>query len=483
MGVPAKLALVVAAVVVIIGLSWAFASQGVRDQASPYGTEQPDDPLLDLQVQAAYNDEDIFWRFEWETDSPHYFHDYLVYEGGEWVRYGGEPDGSHDYPINEDRLTFFLDDGSVEGFSEYGGFLTVASFTRNMSPEDIEGEEVEEVFGEGTDDIRKLLPAVLDDPTDWRTRLDDDEIARQQEAGYFLDLWHWRAHRSNPIGFSDDQHVVDHRYSDSGDGPYDTNWDDEVEQPEYMFDPDATGQHAMDWDRVLDLDYGMDDAYFLSDDNAVEFDPDHDWQDGDVIPRRILSDPTDSRGEIFAQGIAQNGVWNLELQRALDTDHPLEDKILQDYGMYDFAPAVHANATGNRWHYIGMPHTVGLGRDDGDIEAVRFDGQTPPWDEIEPTTLTLFYPGVIGWDYITDHTAHTGADDVEEGTPFAVAHDVEDMALYALESEYREEIVSRWLVTGALWVIFIIAGSVAYIRIARRADDAEAATTGAATEE
>ena len=459
--------LVVVTVALAIG-SLVVASTGVRDQESAYGTQQPDvdDLTLDLEVQAAYDDDDIHWRFTWPTEDPSFFHDYFVYEDGEWERYSGESDGSGLH-LNEDRLTFLLDDGSVDGFEEYGGFMTVHSFTREMSPEDYEGEEVEEVFGEGTDDLRKMVPGSMDDPTDWRTRLDDDELAELAEAGYFLDLWHWRSHRSNPIGFSDAQHVLDHRLSDSGDGPYETNWDDDLDQPLFMFDPEVTGQHAMDWDRLQDLGYTQDDWYYLAEDvNVVAYDPDHDWQEGDVLPRRVLTEPTESRGQIFAQGVVDDGEWNLELTRALDTGYPTEDKILEEHGLYAAAFAVHANATANRWHYTGMPISVGLGRGDADLTAERVDGE-PDWDEIESVSVELFYPGVIGWDHLTDRAEHAGAGAVQGGAPFSAAHDEESMAFYALESEYRDEIITQWWLTGLVWILFVIAASLAFVRLAR----------------
>ncbi len=468
MGRNGKLGAVIAGVVIVAVLSLVFASSGVRDGAQgAFGTVQPeaDELTLDLDIQAAYNDEDVFFRFGWETDSPSINHDFLVYEGGEWVRYGGEPDGSG-LPMDEDRITFLLDDGSVDRFEQYGGFMTVFSFTRAMSPEDQDEDEVEAVFGEDTDDLRKMLPETMEDDTDWRTRRSDDELAELQEAGYFLDLWHWRGHRSNPIGYSDSQYVLDHRISADGEGPYSTNFDDDTEMPEYMFDPDATGQHAMDWDRVLALEYTQDDHYFLSPDTAVEFDPDHDWQEGDAIPRRFLDQPEGPRGEIFAQGVAQDGRWDVELQRALDTGAEGEHKVLEEFGRYHLAPAVHSGFTGNRWHFIGMPLSLGLGRD-ADIEAQRFDGDRPDWDAIEPMTTTLFYPGVIAYDYLTDSDEHAGAGAMQGGTPFSVAHEVEDMAYYALESEFRSEIKTQWVWTGLVWILFIIAASVAVIRLGR----------------
>ena len=482
MGRSSKLIAVIAGVVVVAVLSLAFASSGVREDDHDRNIAQPEELFLDLEIQAAYNDDDIFWRFSWETDTPHFYHDYLVYEGGEWVRYGQSPIGTDPHHTYEDRLTFLLDDGSVDLFSEYGGFMTVVADGGRFMREEADPDEVEEVLGEGRSDVRKFLPGTREDPMDWRTVLDDDEIAELRESGYFLDLWHWRAHRSNPIGWADDQLVLDYRLGDDGQSPYSTNWDDETEQPQFMFDPDETGQHAMEWDRVLNLEYTQDDFYYLSEDFAVDFDPDHDWQEGDVIPRRLLREPEGSRGVIFAQGIAQDGGWELELQRALDTGYPEDDKILEEFGRYDVAFAIHANATGSRWHYIGMPMTLGLQRD-ADIEAVHFEGEQPPWQDIEPVTETLFYPGMIGWDHLTDGDAHAGAGAMQGGTPFSVAHDIEDMAYYALESEFRPEIKTQWVWTGLVWILFIIAASVAVIRLGRNVDPPEQAFASTGTNE
>ena len=465
MGRSSKLIAVVAGVVVVAVLSLAFASTGVRVDDHDRNIDQPEELFLDLEIQAAYNDDDIFWRFTWETDTPHFYHDYLVYEGGEWVRYGQSPIGTDPHHTYEDRLTFLLDDGSVDQFSEYGGFMTVVADGGRFMPEEADPEEVEEILGEGRDDVRKFLPGTREDPSDWRTVRDDDEIAALRESGYFLDLWHWRAHRSNPIGWSDDQLVLDYRLGDDGQSPYATNWDDETEQPEFMFDPDATGQHAMDWDRVLNMEYSQDDYYYLSEEIAVPFDPDHDWQEGDTIPRRLLREPDEARGVIFAQGIATNGEWNLDLRRALDTGYPLDDKPLSHLGLYDVAFAVHANATGSRWHHVSFPYTLGLSRD-AQIEATRFDGGQPPWDDLDWTTITLFYPGQTGYNHAASDD-HAGADEVHERVGIRAGHSEEQLAHYVLEDEFRSEIRTQWYFTAVAWIFFVIATTAAVAMLTR----------------
>ena len=460
-----RIVAVAAIIALVAGLSLGFASTGVISNDHDRNIDIPNELTMELDLMVAYNDDDIFFRYQWDTDTPHFYHDYLVYEGGEWVRYGRSPIGSDPHGTYEDRLTMLVDDGSVDGFREYGGYMTITDNQMRFYSDEADPDEVESILGEGRDDVRKFLPETRTDQDDWRTLREEDELTQLREDGYFLDLWHWRAHRSNPIGWADDQLVFDYRLGDDGVSPYYTNWDDDTETPEYMFDPDATGQYAMDWDRVLDMGYTQDDYYYLSDEIIVPFDADHDWQEGDVIPRRILREPEGSRGVIFAQGIAQNGQWNLELQRALDTGYPLDDKAMSHLGLYDIAFAVHANATGSRWHYVSFPFTLGLERD-AQIEAARFSGDRPPWDEYEWQTITLFYPGQMGYNHAASDS-HAGAEEVRERVGIRAGHSEEELAIYAVEGEFRDQILSQWWFTGFTWLFFVIATSVAVAMLTR----------------
>ncbi|MEX2356323.1 MAG: ethylbenzene dehydrogenase-related protein [Thermaerobacterales bacterium] len=448
-------------------LSIIFASTGVVRDDPDRNIVIPEELVMDLKVKAAYNDTDVFWRFEWPAEDGDWYHDYLVYQGGEWVRYGRSQAGSDPYGTYEDRLTFFVDDGSVEYFEQYGGFITIVSDMRFMTL-DVSPEEAQAHIGR--DDVRKFLPDTRTNPHDWRTLKSEEELQALQEAGYFLDLWHWRAHRSNPIGFADDQHISWYRLGDDGRGAYTTNWDGDAATPAFMFDPAQTGQHAMRWDRVLNREYGQDDFYYLSEEIAVPFDPDHGWQEGDVIPRRLLREPTGSRGSIFANGIWQEGQWNLDLVRALDTGSPLDDKALQDKGIYNVAFAVHRSATGSRWHYISFPFSLGLDRPTADIVAGQFQGATPPWDEIEWTEMTLFYPGQITWDHVFS-PAHAGYEAMKDKAHVRTAHSEETLSLYAVESEFRDEIKGQWIQTLAASVFFAAVVSLSVVRLAGRKDE------------
>lgn len=84
-----------------------------------------------LEVQAAFNGEDILFRARFPADKPGIHHDYLVYEGGEWVRHGKSFVGSVPDRLYEDRFTFHVDDGAVRGFANYGCSVTCHSDMRH----------------------------------------------------------------------------------------------------------------------------------------------------------------------------------------------------------------------------------------------------------------------------------------------------------------------------------------------------------------
>lgn len=52
----------------------------------------------------------------------------------------------------------------------------------------------------GQTEVGKHLPETRSDINNWASVVPESQLAAQRKAGYFLDLWHWRAHRSNPIG-------------------------------------------------------------------------------------------------------------------------------------------------------------------------------------------------------------------------------------------------------------------------------------------
>ncbi|OJA04298.1 ethylbenzene dehydrogenase-related protein [Halomonas sp. QHL1] len=426
---------------VALGLAWITQGTGVIENDPERNISIPETLTMPLQVQAAYNDDEVFFRYRWPAERPGIHHDVLVREGDQWVRKGRAVPGSEPDGLHEDRVTMLMDDGSVPQFGRYGGYLAVGAGAAGFTDE-------------APEEVTKSLPATRMDLGDWASRQDPAVINAQREAGYFLDLWHWRAHRSNPLGVSDDQWVGESRSSDEGRSPYDTNWDEDAGEPLWMFSPELTDMTAMRWEDIESGALDFDSYYYLSETFAIPFDPDHDWQEGDTIPYRLLQAPSDSRGDIHVHGEGRwvNGYWYVTLVRSLDTGNPLDDKILHDQGLYSVAFAVHRNATGGRWHHVSLPYSLGLGRNDADLTATYFQGNSPDWAE-EWKEVTLFYPGQVNWPLLVSD-AHAGAEDIAEGTPVRARHSEKQLALYGIEMEFNDAITLRWLMT-------LIAGLVA----------------------
>jgi hypothetical protein len=379
-------------------------------------------------------------------------------QDGKWQRYGKSVAGPQPEGIYEDRVTMLVDDGSVPEFEKYGGYITIGDRMRFFTNEAKKDEVQKHPYlgKKKQEEVGKHLPLTRSKPDDWASVVSEEALAAQRQAGYFLDLWHWRAHRSNPIDKSDDQFVAEARYGDAGKAVFFTNWDAEKNEPKLMFDPDKVGKAALRWDDIANRNLGFDDLYYLRADQAKRYDPGYQWQEDDVLPRRVLRVGEASRADIVVQGKArwQDGYWDVTLVRSMDTGHPLDDKIFREHGAYTVAFAVHRNATGSRWHYVSLPKLLGVGRE-GELQAVRFAGMEPKWEQPWFETQ-LFYPGQVSWPFLNS-SAHAGAPDMQRGIPLRYRHTPVQLAHYGVEMEFREEIRRQWLYT--LWAgLLLIVG-------------------------
>ena len=416
-----------------LGLAWITHGNGVVENDLERNISIPEELTIPMQVQAAFNETHVYFRYRWPANQPHRMHDVLVYQDGEWVRKGGGMAGPNPEGFHEDRVSMMLDDGSVPGFERYGGYITVGAGSAGFT-------------NEAPEEVSKYLPGTRMDVTDWASTRSPDTLEAQREAGYFLDLWHWRGHRSNPINLSDDQWIGDERRSDAGTSLYSTNWDRAGESPKWMFNAEITGQYALRYDDIVNGQVDPDSHYYLSDETAVAFDPEHEWQNGDLIPRRYLHQAQGSRGDIKVhhEAIWQDGHWDVTLSRLLDTGSPTDDKILKNQGLYSAAFAIHRNATGGRWHLVSMPVTLGMGRDAG-LQAMSFSGEEPQWKD-DWKEVTLFYPGQVDWPLLISK-AHAGAKDIAKGTPAHAHHNEKQLAIYGVEMEFNSEIITQWSLT------------------------------------
>jgi len=410
----------------------------------------PKELVKPIEVQVAYNDEEVMFNFEWEQPDPGgWLHDMIYYDGdaGEWRRLSdwdpwvldedyGFPDHHEGY--YEDRLSWFWHDGTLQTddgnrpFEQYGGWMTVMEGVRTLAGEASQ-EEVDDhpYFGtEGRDegDMRKFIPQSRNGEWwehDWDDPKPADELDQMLEDGRYIDFPFWRAHRSNPMGYGTNHHVLAYREGNqSGDRTFfSQDWGPE-DGPEYMFDPDIVDGGAIDRNEVVDedgnpLDTMPDqqeyDQYALisegENENMVEFDPEVAEWDGAMVPRRPLQMPSESGASWRADGIWENETWNVEMRRELDTGY-IDDMPVEEGETYTFSPALH-HGVSQRWHWVAYPLKLAMGEDaeldwygedtelgTSVIRAQRVDGE-PNWDEIETYTIPLMFPGMTDWTWLT----------------------------------------------------------------------------------
>jgi len=439
-------------------LSWVFHGSGVVKNDLKRNIYIPETLTIPLQVKAAYDGERIFFRYRWPTKQPRLYHDMLKFQDGKWERHGRSAAGPQPQGIYEDRVTMLVDDGAVPDFEKYGGYILVGDrmrfFTGEATPKEVAahpylGQKKKQA------EVGKHLPETRADVADWASVVPEPQLQAQRKAGYFLDLWHWRAHRSNPVGKSDDQVVAEARYGDEGKGPFFNNWDGDKKQPLLMLDPEKTGgKAALGWDDLAGGKLGFDDLYYLREDQAKPFDPKHAWKNGDTLPRRALRAGEGSRADISVHGLARwkDGYWDVTLVRRMDTGRPLDDKAFADSRVYTVGFSVHRDAFGSRWHYVSLPQRLGLSRR-GDFRAARFSGAEPKWEQ-DWFTVTLFYPGQVSWPLLNS-SRHAGAENIRKGIPVRLRHSEIQLAHYGIEMEFYDAIRRQWLYTLLAGVLLI----------------------------
>ncbi len=378
--------------------------------------------ILPFAVQAAYNNDTMFFHMSWEGDKGD-THDYFQYKNGVWQREGGVRRDAQatidndpirgptniNSTIYESRVTFMLDDpngpNAVSGFLEFGCTITCHDNSRTMP-----------VWKHDDGEVHKYLP--------------DDVSGR-------LDLWHHRLARANPIGLSDDQWVGQRigdegdggggsRHGDAGTGPYATASTDENGNPQWVFDPSTTGGlFAFPFGELFTSPL----RYFV-DDSAANLGPNApnpvgiDYaaavargyvpSEGDTVPRRRLRQTEGSRGDITAAGTTFTpssgdplfGRWDSSIQRALDTGND-DDTALVDGNVYNIAFAVHTGMVTVRDHYVSFAYTLSLNGGDADVQAVKMSGSgsdtLPDFSDTNAfpvTSINLFLPGIASYEFL-----------------------------------------------------------------------------------
>ncbi len=335
--------------------------------------------FIDLKFQVAYDQEDAYFRFQWKTlnDYAGTAHPYLRYDGKEWKAFGypklDEVVQDGDQPgIYEDRMSIMIDDGNVPLFKEQGCWVSCHDGQRDNpgrpSTAEVKANALFKYLKKK--DVRKYLPSTrTDEAASWDKGKTPDEIARIKAAGGFLDLMQWRGHRSNPVGMSDDFYVLEYRNSDAGPNPFKSNVNKKTHEPKYMFDEKRFGKKAVRIEDIRKMETTL-----IRESNAVPFDPNVDWKEGDLIPKYLVS-REDSKGSAAdndrSKGVWADGQWTVVWARELGLTNS-DDKALKEGGVYTFGFATHDDNITTRGHHVSFPLQVGFGAlSKVDIEATK----------------------------------------------------------------------------------------------------------------
>lgn len=320
----------------------------------------------ELRVQAAYDAKNAYLRFQWKTDNPYAGteHQYLRFDGREWKVWGypklDKPvQENKEQGLYEDRMSIMLDDGKVPGFAKQGCWLTCHDGERDMPKQFTKAEVAANplLTAVKRSDVRKYLPDTRTDPSDWKTGKPLADINKLKTAGHFVDLIQWRAHRSHPVGMADDGYVLEWRNSDAGRNMFAGNADAKTHQPKFMWDAKKVGYKSI---TVAQLRRG--DHFLVREQNAVPFDPNAGWKEGDMIPDYITSreDAKGSAADNNAIAHWKDGAWTVVLIRPLGLAND-DDKTLKEGGVYNIGFAVHDDNITTRGHHVSFEKTLGLG--------------------------------------------------------------------------------------------------------------------------
>jgi hypothetical protein len=336
-------------------------------------------PTIDLTVRAAYDSEFVYFQFRWATQTPHAVHTLWRYDGKQWVAWGGpKPDATKKGvpPSYEDRLAILLDDpdnvpafdGAGATFSQVGCWMTCHNSMRAM-PRDVPRKAIEPhpywgAKGRRVGDIRKYLlitRTAQDDAGAWDKVKPEADLNKLKTAGKYLDLWQWRAARSNAVGYASDDWVFEYRNGDAGRSPFFS-----TPKPQFMYDEKITGFRAIPESQ---LQARMGQAALVEKKTTVALDPNAKFAVGDVLPQYVQREPAGSAADVRAFGRYVDGHWVVELRRKLNTGHP-DDRVLRPGTAYPVGFSIFDDTVSNRRHYVTLPLTLGIGVK-GDVTAVK----------------------------------------------------------------------------------------------------------------
>lgn len=239
----------------------------------------------DVKIKSLYDDTHVYFLFTYKdpTKSLERF-PWVKQEDGSWKKLSNKDDTGHDNTYYEDKFAMFWDI-STKGFDEQGC----------------------------------MIACHLDEPGDTSAGRKYTDSAEET-----IDMWHAKYVRSMPMGMFDDQYVDNNtdpkknkgwgRKGDTGKGGYQNNDNADKSGPAFM-----------------NLNPTADELYYVVPSKRVPFVDN--FKAGDVVPGISIAPMMGGRADILSRNEYKDGVWTLEVMRALKTEG--EDVETQDVQFTD----------------------------------------------------------------------------------------------------------------------------------------------------
>jgi hypothetical protein len=231
-----------------------------------------------VTLKSMYDADHIYFLVQWEDPTESLGREPWVKQAdGKWQKSAGKDSTGHENVYYEDKLAMFWNI-STAGFDKRG--CEVACHKAR-------GGKI----------------AGIEDKSPGRKYTD--------AAGETIDMWHWKAVRTNPVGQVDDQYVDNTRdpaksanWGRKNDaktgGGYEDNVKKDKSVPAWMSKTPSASK------------------YWILDKEKAEFVDT--FKPGDVVAGMVVAPFDGSRGDIAAKGVWKNGVWTLEMKRRLVTN-------------------------------------------------------------------------------------------------------------------------------------------------------------------
>jgi hypothetical protein len=242
--------------------------------------------VIELKAKSVFTKDEIFFRLEWPDQDKSMNKKRWKFSGGQWTQ----------IKADEDRLGAVFEINRVNKFATKGCAVLCHNESKN---------EKEWYFA----------------------------VSSAKEKA---DMWHWKAVRSNPVGYTEDGYVTTNpskkpekgRKRDAGSGKAKGNSTKDKSKPMYMQDPAKSAS--------------IPDSLLVS--HATEIKDFSIFKEGDEIPGYMLNTAwTGSFADVKTTGVWKNGKWTVMMSRKLETGYD-DDVQFNTRKKYPFALAVFDNA-------------------------------------------------------------------------------------------------------------------------------------------